>query len=281
MCNIKPKIAIVGVGLIGGSLGLAMKKRRLAAEITGIGRNKKRLQKAKTAGAIDVLSTEFSDAAEADIVILSGPVDVIPYAARKIKPYLKPSCIVTDTGSTKAVIVRKLENLFPGKFVGSHPLAGSEKSGVRFASPDLFEDATIILTPTEKTGAATLKKTRKFWTDLGGNVILLKPQEHDRFTADISHLPHLLAVGLVKFVLEMPYRKKLKKMIAGGFLDTTRIAAGTPEVWSGIFLTNKKEILRALNGMIRELEKLGQAIGHNPARLKRILRIVRSWRQRI
>lgn len=249
------KIAIIGVGLIGGSLGLAVKKKRLARVVVGIGRRTSSIRKALRRGAIDTGTKDPARGVDgADLVIIATPVCLISEFAKKISRSLKKGCMVTDVGSTKAEIVKALERILPKgvEFVGSHPLAGSERRGVLFAEEDLFKGSIVIMTKTKRTKAPAIKKLDKFWRSLGvGRVVIKSPEEHDRIVAEISHLPHLAAVALINSA-----EKKSLEFASTGFKDTTRIAASDPEVWRDICLTNKKEILMSLDKYERCLLRL-------------------------
>ena len=196
------RIAILGVGLIGGSIGLAAKKKKLAKEVIGVCRHRKSLRRAKQIKAIDRGSVDYKNAVKnADLVILAAPIGQIIRIGRKIAPYLKEGCLVTDVGSTKLKIVHALEKAYARRkifFVGAHPLAGSEKRSSRFARPDLFCGALCILTRTAKTNSAALKKITIFWKMLGCRTKVLSAHRHDEITALVSHLPHLAAGQLVK-----------------------------------------------------------------------------------
>ncbi|MCQ9208894.1 MAG: prephenate dehydrogenase [Omnitrophica bacterium] len=251
------KIAIIGVGLIGGSIGLAVKKKRLAKEIVGVCRHRKSLRQAKRIKAIDRGALSCKEAIkEADLVILATPISQIIKIAREIAPYLKKGCLVTDTGSTKSEIVGEIEKVFSEDiaFVGAHPLAGSEKRGVSEARANLFKDTLCILTQTRKTKLAAFKKINTFWQVIGCHVIKLTPQRHDQIVAVISHLPHLAAAQLVKVG-----RKNLN-FAASGFRDTTRIASSDAEVWSDICLTNKEFIIQAIDQYITRLKLMQKLI---------------------
>jgi len=244
------KIAIIGVGLIGGSIGLAVKRKRLGREVVGVCRHKESLQRAIQAGAIDRGTLSYKEAVkEADLVILAIPVTQIIKMGSKIGPYLKKGCLITDAGSTKEKICREIEKTVPREisFVGAHPMAGSEKRGVSEARADLFEGAICILTRSRKTKSIALKKLTAFWKKLGCRIKVLTAQRHDRIVALTSHLPHLAATQLVKAARES------LDWTSSGFLDTTRIASSDAEIWTDIFLTNKRFVIQALDKYIEQL----------------------------
>lgn len=241
------KVAIVGVGLIGGSIGLAIKKKKLASEVVGVSRHKGTLQKALKSGAIDRGSLNLSIIRGADLVILCAPVGIIIKQAREVAAQAKEEAIITDVGSTKEEIVVKLGKVFPG-FIGAHPLAGSQKRGISNASSKLFKGSICVLTPTPVTKKISLRKVKSFWESLGAKVVFLSPSRHDKILSLASHLPHLLAFSLV---YALP--RGCFKFAAGGFRDTTRIASSDGRIWSDVFLSNRANILRAVKIFQKQL----------------------------
>lgn len=240
------RVAIIGVGLIGGSIGLTVKKRRLAKEVVGVFRRKSTLKKALKRGAVDRAAMSVKEGvADADLIILATPVSLIPSMAREIIKYAKKGAVVTDVGSTKKWIIDKVEGPFARShkglfFVGSHPMAGSEHAGVEFARADLLDGSPCIVTKTAKTNAAALGKVAGFWKALGAKVNVMSPAAHDKSVSLISHLPHIVAFGLAGAV---PIKEL--KYAAEGFKDTTRVASSDPRLWADIFLSNRKEIARS------------------------------------
>lgn len=252
------RITIVGVGLMGGSLGMAIKKHRLAREVIGLSHRQTALAQAVKSKAIDVPCLDVKKAiVNADMVILAAPVDSIVKLLTTINPYLKRGCIVTDVGSAKVKIVESSGKVLtvPSFFVGSHPLAGSEKKGVEHASENLFEGAVCIMTPTEKTNQVAMQKVKHFWTKLGMDVKLLTPEEHDEILAYVSHLPHVLAYGLMESI-----PPKFLEYASQGLKDSTRIAASSPQMWSDICLANSKNVLNALDKCVEHLAGFRKAI---------------------
>ena len=246
------KVAIIGTGLMGGSLALALKKKKIAAEIIGVARHKKTLRLAKKIRAIDIGSQDLKAVQDAELIILATPVNVILGMARKLSALLKKEAIVTDLGSTKKEIVTQLERVFPN-YIGAHPLAGSQESGIEYSRSDMFSDSLCLLTPMAKTKKNVLSKIRSLWKELGARVILLSPAEHDRIIAFVSHLPHLVAFGLMDLI-----PRDYLKFSASGLRDTTRIAASGAHLWQDIFITNRKEILGSLkkfNKLLKEFER--------------------------
>ncbi|MCM8790855.1 MAG: prephenate dehydrogenase/arogenate dehydrogenase family protein [Candidatus Omnitrophica bacterium] len=239
------RITIIGVGLIGGSIGLAAKNRRLAEEVVGVFRHRSTLNRALRHKAVDKgFMTIEEGVRDADLIILATPVHSIPVLVREAVNFAKKGAIITDAGSTKGWIVAKCENALGRhsqvSFVGSHPMAGSEHTGVEFAKADLFEGSLCIVTRTVSTDKRALGVVSGFWRSLGAKVKIMSPSEHDRTVALVSHLPHVVAFSLAGAV---PGREM--ECSAEGFRDTTRIASSDPELWADIFLTNKKALLEA------------------------------------
>jgi len=256
--------AIIGVGLIGGSFGMALKKRNLAGRVIGIGRNPKRLQHAVELGAIDSWSTELEPAVrDADLVYVSTPVGLELDFIRRVVPAAKPGCIITDAGSTKARICLRADELVSDKvhFVGAHPMVGSEAAGVEAAHPDLFANAAYVLTPTERTNPDALAKVRSSVEAIGSHVIVMDPESHDRCVAVISHLPHLIAAALVSLAKERSLQDpQVLDLIAGSFRDMTRVASSSPVLWRDICLTNAEAIGAAAEQFQRLLDEGLRAI---------------------
>jgi len=237
-------LTIVGVGLIGGSIGLAAKKRGLARRVVGVGRNTPRLDVARSRGAIDEAQLDLATAMkQADIAVFCTPVDRITEQVLSAAPVCAPGTLLTDAGSTKAKIVAAIEGRLSNKvaFVGSHPLAGSEKHGPEHAAADLFVERWTVVTPTPKTDLKAVERTCDFWQALGARVRLMSPEDHDRALAVTSHLPHLAASALAGIL-----PPELHELSATGFRDTTRVAAGDPDLWSAIFSHNRQALLDAL-----------------------------------
>jgi cyclohexadieny/prephenate dehydrogenase len=237
-------LTIVGVGLIGGSIGLAAKRRGVVRRVLGVGRNQANLDRASALGAIDEAFLDPVGAMErAEIIVFCTPVDRIAEQVLAAAPRCAPGSLLTDAGSTKAQMVRTIEpGLPPGvHFVGSHPLAGSEKQGPEHADANLFEGRLTIVTKTASTEPGALEQVSKFWQALGSKVRVMSPQEHDEALAFTSHVPHLLAAALAG---SLP--AALQQLTASGFRDTTRIAAGDPALWTAIFQQNRSAVEDAL-----------------------------------
>lgn len=249
------QMTIIGVGLIGGSLARAARAKGLVGRLVGAGRRRENLEKALSLGVVDQIETDHvAAAAGADIVVLGTPVQAAVEVAQKILPAMKPGAILTDVGSVKAPFVRAVEAMDLGevRFVGGHPIAGTEDSGVEASFPELFENHRTILTPTDRSDAAAVAVLKKLWEGVGARVDLVAPEVHDRILSDISHLPHLVAYALVNAALEgegLPYA-------AGGFRDFTRIASSNPEMWREICLDNREALLASLGAFEGRLAEL-------------------------
>ena len=258
------KVAIIGPGLIGGAVGLALKKNKLAHSIVGVARYKSTLKKAIAKGAIDIAADDLLTAVkDADLVVLATPVNVIKKMILLIKDNLEKGCIVFDVGSTKKEIVELADKSFPKgvEFIGVHPMAGSEKTGVEYASADFFLNSVCFLTKGKKISRKSLSKIKNLWKFFGANVVVVTASAHDKIVASVSHLPHFVSVALADAVEE-----KLLKFTSTGFKDTTRIAAGDEELWSDICFTNKKPILEAIEVFQKKLNKIREIIASDTKR---------------
>lgn len=258
------RAVIYGVGLLGGSLGLAMRRRHMADEIVGLGRSRKRLERALQLGALDRIATDPAEALDgADALILCLPPRLIRRRWTEIAGLIAPGCFVTDVGSVKETIVNEAhERLDPSVlFIGSHPMAGSEKSGAEAARGDLFESAACFVTPGDATPARALPLAVAFWRALGSRVVIMDPSRHDRLMAGVSHLPHLCAVSLVQSLYANGDATLFLRAIVGrGFLDTTRIAAGPADVWEQIFTENSAAMVQGLDRLIDILKGWREAL---------------------
>jgi prephenate dehydrogenase len=246
------RISILGVGLMGGSLGLACRKADL--HVTGYSPKPNELRLAKERGAIDDAAVDAVEAvADADLVILCTPIGVFAKLLSSIATALKPGAIVTDVGSTKRSVVKLAEQLLPSvvRFVGSHPMAGGEKHGIENARADLLTGALCIVTVTDSTDANAIEKVEYFWQLLKIRTVRMTPQVHDELTADISHLPHAIAASLVR--IQSP---EALQLAARGFLDTTRIASGDPALWTDILLENRDNLRSGIVDLQNDLQQL-------------------------
>jgi cyclohexadieny/prephenate dehydrogenase len=270
-------LTIVGVGLIGGSVGLAAKENAATRRVVGVGRNTDTLARARDLGAIDEFTTDLAAGVRsADVVVFCSPVDRIARQALEAAPYARPGALFTDAGSTKATIVRDLDAGLPAhiRFVGAHPLAGSEKQGAEHARADLFDGKVCVLTPTSNTDPAALERADLFWRALGCEVRRLTPEEHDLALATTSHLPHFVAALLAA---QLP--DKWRPFTATGFRDTTRIAAGDPALWAAIAHENALALAHALDRFGERLDELQAAIlARDSVELTRILTAAKKVR---
>lgn len=257
-------IAIVGVGLIGGSLGMAAKRRGLVGKVIGIGRSEQKLMRAKILAAIDEYTLEpEKGVSDADLVIICTPVRLVAPTVKAISPFLKPGAIITDVGSTKREIVEQCEAATPKGcfFVGGHPMAGSEQGGVDAASHDLYVGATYVITNAAHTHLSALGTIVEFAQALGADTEIMSPEEHDAAVAIISHLPHAMSGALLQ-TAEAAQRASGKtfKLAAGSFKDLTRISASSPEIWRDICITNPDCIRDAITRFEAYLEKFKAAL---------------------
>lgn len=252
------KIAILGVGLIGGSLGMALKHCKAAASIAGFDIDTESLEIARETGAIDYGATDIHTAVkDAEIVVLSTPVNFFAPLVKDFAGFLKPGAIITDTGSTKSQILTELFPLIPDavEFVGGHPMTGSEKGGIKAADRYLFENAVYVVTPTEKNSPSAVAKVKALAEAVGSRVIVMDPEEHDTIVAAVSHVPHLTAAGLTATLMQVSQEYPFAPTLAaGGFRDTTRIAAGDPDLWQQICLSNDEKIVQTLDLLCSMLE---------------------------
>jgi prephenate dehydrogenase len=264
------KITIVGVGLLGGSLGLAIKQRKVATKVDGYVRRSASISECEKMGVVDHATRDIKRAVEnADLIILCTPLSRMLELSEQILPALKPGAIVTDVGSVKASVVQELEPLFvkaKAHFIGSHPMAGGEKMGVSAAKSDLFAKAVCVVTPTAQSDRKALAAVENFWKEIGSRVIRLSPETHDELVSRSSHLPHVIAAELANYVLSPTHAKEQALLCANGFRDTTRIASGSPEMWRDISLANQKNLSRVLGIFIEGLEEFRHALDEGDAK---------------
>lgn len=244
------RLAIMGVGLIGGSLALALKEAGFVGEVVGCGRGKPNLEKALELGIIDRYERDPRLAvAGADLIFLATPVQTLAQVVAEIAPVLKPGVILTDGGSVKAEVVRQIQPLVPAgvDFVPGHPIAGTEKSGAEAAFANLYRGKRCILTPTASTSAAGVQRVTEMWQAVGSEVVCMSVDKHDRVLAAISHLPHMVAYSLVNAVGSYDhYEENILEYSAGGFRDFTRIASSDPTMWRDIALTNRDALIEMM-----------------------------------
>ena len=270
-------IAVVGVGLIGGSIGMAVRQRNLAKTVVGVGRRQSSLRVARRVGAVTHTTIDLNKGvAEADLVIVCTPVGRIVDHVRQAAQHCHERVLITDVGSTKQAIVEALDDgLGHGcRFLGGHPLAGSEKAGAANASAELFEGRLTILTPTKNTRAEDFDLLEQFWQALGAMVVRMTPEEHDRAMALTSHLPHVAAAALTLTVPENLFR-----LTGTGMLETTRIASGDPELWRQILAHNRQNVLTALEQYGAKLSALHAAVrDDNQDEITRFLTLAKNNR---
>lgn len=244
------KVALIGVGLLGGSLGRALRERGRAREVVGFGRRPEIIHECAITGATDHTTLDLAEAVrDADLVVLGTPLGEMPAMAQRLLPFVKESALITDVGSVKGRLVADLEPLFHQRriaFVGSHPMAGGEKSGVLASRSDLFDGAVCVVTPTPASPAAAVARISQLWADVGARVVLMSPDQHDALVSRSSHLPHVVAAELAHFVLDPVHPAAQRELCATGFRSTTRIASGSPEMWRDISLANRAALLAAL-----------------------------------
>lgn len=258
------KLVIFGVGLIGGSLALALRQANACQTIVGCSRNAEHLQKAVDLGVIDSFSLDPAEAVrDADMVLLAVPMGAMRHLLQQIKPVLPADAILTDAGSTKGSIVAEVAQVFGAdfsRFVPGHPIAGREKSGVEAAIPDLYINRRVILTPLPHTDTDAIAKVEAMWRVTGALLEQMPVELHDQVLAATSHLPHVLAFSLVDTLLNMPQREDILRYAAGGFRDFTRIASSDPVMWRDICLTNKAAILAVIAAFQQNLGEFAALI---------------------
>ncbi|MCU0665981.1 MAG: prephenate dehydrogenase [Candidatus Omnitrophica bacterium] len=276
MNNFK-NVCIFGTGLIGGSIALGLKRNKLCSYITGISLHQSSIIKAKKLKVIDQGSTNLNIASNADLIILAAPVKTIISQAAKIGRIIKPDCIVIDVGSTKKEVVCALDKIFPGRYIGTHPIAGLEKKGVSYARPDLFQSCLCVFTPTKATSSKVKQQIADLWKKLGAKVVFWDARKHDKILGITSHLPHAIAFSLISCVPReyLPYA-------SGGLKDTTRVAASAENIWADIFLSNPKYLLAGIKEFKKNVANLEQAIQKNGRqKLLRLLKEARLKRESI
>jgi prephenate dehydrogenase len=278
------RLALLGLGLLGGSVAKAARAEGLAGEIVGVGRRRESLEPALHEGAVDRITTNVAEGvAGSDFCVLATPVATLAALLGEVWRAAPDDAVLTDVGSTKAAIVGVAETLArsrPLAFVGGHPMAGSERSGYAVSRADLFKGALVLLTPTGSSDPAAVERVRAFWEALGARVTTLDPETHDRAVAAVSHLPHLVADALVDAVLRMEPR--FLGVAGPGFRDTTRIAAANARVWREIFQENREALGEALGAFRRALDDLDRLIATGDATaIERELDRIKVARERL
>ncbi|MFM1996396.1 MAG: hypothetical protein RLZZ111_783 [Planctomycetota bacterium] len=253
-----PTVAIVGVGMIGGSIAAALRARRLADRVIGVGRSAASLAAAKRQGLVDEVATDVAAVAAADLVVVATAVGSIPALLDQVDAVVRPGTLLTDAGSTKKSIVaawEKRRRSRRGRFVGGHPIAGSHRRGPDAADARLFEGRVTVVTPVAATPAADTESVAGFWSALGSTVFMMPPREHDRLLAMTSHAPHVIAAAIAAAT-----PAEARRLTAGGWRDTTRIAAGDPDLWADILLDNAGDVAKALSRIAAVTEKILAAL---------------------
>lgn len=258
------RVVICGVGLIGGSFALALKAAGLAETVVGVGRSHETLEQARALGIIDMATMDWSVAlAGADLVLLAIPVGQMAATMQAMAPYLEPDTLITDGGSTKSDVISAIYTHLPGhlaKVVPAHPIAGAEKSGPGAAFATLYQGKRVVLTPLPESAADSIERVQAAWAACGGVIGRMSPQEHDRVFATVSHLPHLLAFGLVHDIQARDNAEQLFSFAASGFRDFTRIAGSHPEMWRDICLANRDALLAELDAYLAEMAQLRELL---------------------
>lgn len=277
------KVTIIGVGLIGASFALSIRENNLCKTITGFGRKEENLKRAKERGIIDDYTIDVKQACyETDLVVLSTPVGVFGEIIKGIKDTLKKGSIVMDVGSVKGANVYQIESMMPEDvfYIGSHPIAGSDKSGIDDAKADLFKSALCIITPTENSDLEALRKIALLWESLGAKIQYMDPYKHDEVYAAISHLPHIVAYALVNTIGDID--SEFIEFAGQGFKDTTRIAQSCPEMWRDIVIQNRTNLLKFLDTFIKNIEKIkGYLESMDADAIKEVFSRAREFRKRI
>jgi prephenate dehydrogenase len=258
------KITLVGVGLLGGSLGMALRRGRLAGSVVGFVRRATSVAECEALGAVHVATRDLLVAVDnAELIVLCTPIAQMRPLVEQMLPALRPGAVVTDVGSVKGSVVRDLEPLVAtagAHFVGSHPMAGAEKMGVTAARPGLFDGAVCAVTPTRKSHPAALREVDQLWRAVGSRVLRLTPKAHDDLVSRSSHLPHVVAAQLANLILNPGFPKEQGMLCANGFRDTTRIATGSPEMWRDIALANRQNLSHALKAFTAGLRDFSRAL---------------------
>ncbi|MDC0184817.1 prephenate/arogenate dehydrogenase family protein [Rhodobiaceae bacterium] len=259
------KVCIIGLGLIGGSIGLAMKRSKISNQIIGFARSNSTLKKAIELGLVDKVKDNLEDAVnDCDLIILATPLSTFKKLVEEMSPFLKKDCIITDTGSAKLSVIEDLRGILPNnvEFIPGHPIAGTEESGPDAGFAELFDNRWCILTPTEENSSNAIDLIKEFWESIGSKVEIMDPLHHDKVLAITSHIPHLIAFNIVGTAnnLANVTEKEVVKYSAGGFRDFTRIAASDPKMWSDIFTYNSEAVLEMLELFSNDLAKLKAAV---------------------
>ncbi len=256
------RIAIIGTGLIGGSFGMALKAAQFEGELFAVGRNQANLSRALERGLVDRYETEYASLEEADVVLIAVPMLAVPAVLKSIEPHLSEHCIVTDAGSVKGSFVRdvKIHLTRLNRVVPGHPVAGSERSGVESGFAELYRGRRVLLTPIEQTDSDALETVTSLWTQTGAVVESMSVERHDHVLAATSHLPHMLAFGMVDSLFQFDDKDNILKYAAGGFRDFTRIAGSDPIMWRDICMTNSEALVGVMDQLLHDFHGLRDAI---------------------
>ncbi|BCB95386.1 prephenate dehydrogenase [Dissulfurispira thermophila] len=277
------KVSIIGVGLLGASFALALRENGLCKTIVGTGRKEDNLRRAKERGIIDAYALDVRDICEdSDLILLSTPVGAFRDIAVRIKDILKQNAIITDVGSVKGKLVHEIESLMPERvyYIGSHPIAGSDKSGIDDARADLFDNARCIVTPTEKSNEMAREKIIYMWRRFGARVEVIDPFIHDEIYAAVSHLPHIIAYTIVNTIGDID--SKYIEYAGQGFKDTTRIALSSPEMWRDIVIHNRENLLRLLDVFKENVDRIKRLLEKKDSEaIKEEFKSARGLRERL
>ena len=282
-----PVLAVVGVGLIGGSAALALRQAGQAGRVLGVGRNVQSLEQARALGLIDEIATPAQAAAQADVILLSTPVGGLVTMLAQLRPHLRPETLLTDAGSTKLEVVQAARAALGdriGQFVPGHPIAGAERSGPAAADASLYRGRTVIVTPLPENAPAGIAHVRDLWQACGARVIEMDAEAHDRVLGSVSHMPHFLAAAYMAQVAGADDAAQLLALAGSGFRDFTRIAAGSPEMWRDIFLSNRQALQTELAAVRAVLDRMERAMAEGDGEaletmLLQAAQARRSWRK--
>lgn len=261
------KVTLVGVGLLGGSLGRALRVRGLAKSVVGLVRREATLTEAVSCRAVDHATLDLEEAVNgADLVVLCTPLEAMSGLATRFLPFLREDVLLTDVGSVKQVVTREMESVLSnhsGLFVGSHPMAGGEKSGVVHSSENLFEEAICAVTPIKSAPRAAVDRIESLWRSVGARTLEMDPKTHDQLVSRASHLPHVLSSVLASYVLDPKADPLQKSLCASGFRDTTRIAEGDVTMWRDILIQNNQQVIETLDEYLGELTSFRNLLAAN------------------
>jgi prephenate dehydrogenase len=279
------KVAIVGVGLIGGSFALALKAAKACGEIVGVGRDPANMKLALERGAIDAVASDAEQAVRgAELVLVATPVGQLPQVFASMRQTLEPGCLVTDAGSTKRDVIAAARAGLGAKiaqYVPAHPIAGAENSGITAASAALFRDRRVVIAPLPENPDGAVRRVSEAWQACGGQLTRMTPEEHDAVLGAVSHLPHLLAFALVHEVAQRENSAQLFSFAASGFRDFTRIASSHPEMWRDICVANRDRLLFELSRYTEELSRVRNLLeGADAAGLEKLFAEARAARNR-